>query len=175
MHEAPPQVRIRPFRDLPLDRAGLAAVIAPGFPHDRWVTDPLFVDQDFGPLFVRGALGAAEQALETPEEAFALLAWGGEEVWGAALGHLETGILEYTPHRIGTLWSLAVLPSKRRRGIATQLFQAVRSWMQDHDCVQLNVATDGPNHANELYRKAGCVERHLLRTWSLDLREPEPS
>jgi ribosomal protein S18 acetylase RimI-like enzyme len=160
---------IRPFESDTLDRAGVAAVITPGFPHDRWIIDPLFAQKSLAPLFVAGALAAAERSLEDPERHFALLALDQDQVVGVALGYLEQTLEEYTSLRIGTLWSLAVLPKFRRRGIATALFRATQDWMRSHGCVQLNVSTDGPNPANQLYRQEGCQERHLLRTWSLNL------
>jgi len=167
----PEELQVRPFRDEPLDRAGLSEVVAGAFELDRWVRDPLFAEHRLGPMFAAGALAMAERAATSPEDHFALLALRGPRVVGVALGHLEAGLLEFTGVKVGTLWSLAVRPDQRRRGVARRLFGEARAWMEARGCRQLNVSTDAENPANELYRQAGCTPRHLLRTWGLPLGE----
>lgn len=162
---------VRPFDDQPLDRAGLADVVSHAFEHDRWVTAPLLRGRPLGPMFAAGALEVAERSVAEPTRAFCLLAARDEQIVGAALGHLEESLLEFTGVRVGTLWSLAVRRDLRRQGIGRRLFDEAVAWMRRAGCRQLNVGTDGDNPANELYQGAGCRPVHVLRTWSLDLED----
>ena len=168
----PPPV-ISPFDGTAFDRAGLSAVVADAFTLDRWVQDPLLQEHSLAPMFAAGALAAAERSRSTPDGAFCFLARDPGLVVGAILGHLEEGIEEFTGVRVGTIWSLAVSPSRRRQGVGRSLFHAARGWMLAQGCRQLNVATDAENSANTLYETEGCRPVHTLRTWALDLAEPQ--
>lgn len=160
---------IRAFEDSTLDRAGLVDVVTGAFSRDRWVTDPQMDPSMLGPMFADGALSAAERSVDQPATHFCLLALDGEEVVGAALGHIEGRLLEFSGNAVGVIWSLAVKPSHRRRGLGRALFDAAREWMEARDCVQLSVSTDAGNEANELYAAAGCQRHHELVTWRLEL------
>lgn len=166
---SPPPPVLSPFDGSDLDRAGLAAVVADAFALDRWLRDPLLAGRSLAPMFAAGALAAAERAHRDPEAAFCLLARDPDQVVGAVLGYLEEGIEEFTGVRVGTIWSLAVLPARRRQGVGRSLFEAARTWMLAAGCAQLNVATDEGNVANHLYQGAGCRPVHRLTTWALDL------
>jgi GNAT superfamily N-acetyltransferase len=167
----PPLPVITPYDGSEFDRAGLAAVVADAFTLDRWVRDPLLEGKPLAPMFAAGALEAAERARANPARAFCLLARDPELVVGSVLGHLEEGVEEFTGLRVGTIWSLAVAPDRRRQGVGRQLFEAARSWMLERGCRQLNVSTDAGNPAGDLYLAAGCRPVHTLHTYALDLPE----
>jgi GNAT superfamily N-acetyltransferase len=167
----PPPPVISPYDGSEFDRAGLAAVVADAFTLDRWVREPLLEGQTLAPMFAAGALEAAERARTTPARAFCLLARAPELVVGSVLGHLEDGVEEFTGVKVGTIWSLAVAPDRRRQGVGRLLFAAARAWMVERGCRQLNVSTDAGNPAGELYLAAGCRPVHTLHTYALDLPE----
>lgn len=148
-----------------MDRAGLADLVARAFPLDRWVTDPHLAGAPLGFMFTDGALEAAETALVEPATQFCLLAVEGEAVRGTAIGWIDRAMLRYAAKRIGVLWSLAVAPGARGRGLGTALARAARDWMQDRDCVEMAVSTDGQNPANRLYQRLGMTRHHELVTW----------
>lgn len=172
--ESLPELPIRPFRDEPVDRAGLVEVVSPAFIYDRWKNDPQFEGVELGSLFADGALEMALSSVAHPETHFAFLAWKGSRVVGSALGQLEERLEAFTGIRVATLWSLAVLPEARRLGVASALFRRAQAWAQGRGAHQLTVSTDGPNPANELYRKLGGVQVHTLNTWSFPLEVPRP-
>ncbi len=75
-------------------------------------------------------------------------------------------IMGYTSGRTGAVYTLDVHPSYRRRGIGSKLLQSLEEKLAllGAQAIRLEAALNRPG-AVELYRKAGYLERELVRNY----------
>ena len=90
---------------------------------------------------------------------------GGERVGGAAVAY-DTPTLDMLEGRLdlAVLWDIRVVPSKRRCGVGSALFEAVELWASARGCRQLKVETQNINVAAcRFYAQQGYVLRAAHR------------
>jgi GNAT superfamily N-acetyltransferase len=83
----------------------------------------------------------------------------GQRVGRAAVAY-DTPTLDTLEGRrdLAVLWDIRVVPSLRRRGVGSALFDAAATWASDKGCGQLNVETQNVNVAAcRFYAQRGCV------------------
>jgi GNAT superfamily N-acetyltransferase len=65
---------------------------------------------------------------------------------------------------VAVLWDIRVVPSMRRHGVGSALFQAVEAWASAGGCRQLKVETQNINMAAcWFYARQGCELRAVRR------------
>ena len=104
---------------------------------------------------------------------FDMSAWGvlgafanGERVAGAVIAY-DTPALDMLEGRsdLAVLWDIRVLPSARRRGVGSALFDAAMAWGAARGCRELKIETQNINVAAcRFYARQQCVLKGATRS-----------
>lgn len=92
---------------------------------------------------------------------------------GLVVGHVR-GNVHLQPDRASDLYldNLGTAPSHQRRGIATQLVQALVAWGKAQGCTYVWLATETDNTGAILFYEAQTFERTTMEMLAIEIGEP---
>jgi ribosomal protein S18 acetylase RimI-like enzyme len=92
---------------------------------------------------------------------------------GLVVGHVR-GNVHLQPDRASDLYldNLGTAPSHQRRGIATQLVQALVAWGKAQGCTYVWLGTETDNTGAILFYEAQAFKRTTMEMLAIDLGEP---
>jgi len=88
-----------------------------------------------------------------------LVAKTGDRLVGQIVGALRDPVPIFEPGKFGYVTDVVVDPAARRSGVGRALFEALKTWFQEHGVIniQLQVARNNPA-SQAFWRELGCTD-----------------